>query len=718
MSDTPKADDELISEAKERFRRCVDWETQARENARLDERFANGDAYNMWQWDQSVRNVRGDRPCLTHNKVRQHNLQIINDARQNKAQIKITPTGGRATYEAAQVFQDIIRRIEYQSKAIDAYSTAIYHQVESGIGYVRVDTDYADDGSFDLELFVRRIADWRSVYMDPDCKEYDKGDASFAFVFQDIPRDQYEKEFGTEDSPASTALDHTDGWNDREHVRVAEYWRRTIDQDEIHLLLDGRRISDRDIPDDDMGKLQRQQIVKSRKINTPRVEWFKISGDRVVDREDWPGKYIPIVPFIGEETVIDGVLDRHGHTRAMIDAQRIYNYWNSAAVEQVALQTKTPYLAAAQAIEGKEEMWQTANVKNWSVLIYNHIDDSGQPVERPQRVEPPAMASAYVQGMQIARDDLMSVSGQYQAELGMQGNERSGVAIQQRQRQGDTATYHYIDNQAKAIRQVGRILLDLIPKVYDVQRVIKIMAEDGTQQDVMLAPGSPDSHQFMQMQPSGQLAQLNPQQAQEAYNDPAQPNPKVIFNPNVGKYDVESDVGPAYGTRRQEAFNAFSQIMAQNAAAFPVVGDFWARNADFPGADELADRLERGLPPQYKPGPDPQTIAVQQQAQEMHQQAQQLLGKADSEIAELKAQVQQLQQQLKDKGADNLIKDYDAETRRLAAVGQIDPKSLQIIVRQLIEDMYGTRLEPMLQEHARIEQSTPLEQPQQPATVQ
>src|SRR4051812_36384525 len=134
MSQTDK---DIWSEAKHRFARCQSWESQARANALNDAKFANGDSYNNWQWPDSVRNVRQDRPCLTQNKVRQHNLHIINDARQHKAAIKVTPVGGHASYEAAQIFAAIIRRIEYQSKAIDAYSTAIYHQVESGMGYVR-----------------------------------------------------------------------------------------------------------------------------------------------------------------------------------------------------------------------------------------------------------------------------------------------------------------------------------------------------------------------------------------------------------------------------------------------------------------------------------------------------------------------------------------------------------------------------------------------------
>jgi hypothetical protein len=531
---------------------------------------------------------------------------------------------------------------------------------------------------------------------------YDKSDAAFAFVFEDVPRDRYEEEYGKEDNTAPATFDKTDGWNDKDHVRIAEYWRRGEANRTIHMLDNGAVVDDDEIPEELRDEIKKR-IVKSRDVSEPEIEWFKIAGDKIVDRRDWPGKYIPIVPVIGEETVIDGVMDRKGHTRSQIDAQRIYNYWASAAVEQVALQTKTPYIARADAIEGRTEQWATANVKNYSVLIYNGVDEAGQPIPPPARVEPPTMAQAYIQGMTIARQDLMSVTGQYQAELGMPSNERSGVAIQQRQRQGDTATYHYIDNQAKAIRQVGRILIDLIPKIYDVRRVVMTLAEDGSEAKVVVAPDAPEAHQQIAPGPDGQPQPLTNGQAQQQAEDPEQPDPTVVFNPNVGTYDVEADVGPSYGTQRQEAANAFSQIMQQNPAAFQIVGDFWADNSDFPGADELADRLKRGLPPQYRAGPDPQVQQIAQQAQQAQQQAQGLLQKADAEIAMLKAQLVHQQEQAKDKSQEIAIKDYEAETNRLKAVGGIDPLSLQVVVRQMVQDMLQTELHPVLQQHAANE---------------
>src|SRR5215472_7986837 len=727
MARPQRGDAEIVREAKARFERCVAWESTARQRARADRKFACGDAWNMWQWDGPVLKDRVGRPCLTHNKIRQHNLQIINDARQNKVQIKVTPTGGRATYEAAQIFSGIIRRIEYESKAIDAYSTAIYHQVESGIGYVTIDARYTADDNYEQDLFIERVPDPDKVYMDPDCQQYDKSDAKFAFVYEDIPRDQWEAEHGPNEAPPPTALDNTaDAWVHKDHVRRARYWRRNKDTDNLHLLSDGSTVRESAVDDAQMEML-RPLIEQTRELETHSVEWFTIEADKIVERGEWAGKYIPIVPFIGEETVIDGQLDRKGHTRSQLDAQRIYNYWASSAVEQVALQTKIPFIAPAKAIEGHEKYWYSANSQNHAVLPYNPTDDNGKDLPPPARAPAPEMAQAYIQGMTIARQDLLDVTGQYQAELGMPSNERSGVAIQQRQRQGDTATYHYIDNQAKAIRQVGRILIDLIPKIYDTTRVTKIMAEDGTDSEVLVTPNTTQAHMQIAMQPSGgpvidqqgNPLQLTQEQADQQREDENTPDPRIIFNPNVGRYDVEADVGPSFGTQRQEAANAFMQIMAQNPAAWQVAGDLWAENSDFPGAEQLADRLRRGLPPQYKPGPDPQMLAMQQKMQQQHQIATQTIQQADAKVAMLQGENVRLQEKAGEKDTQLEIDNYRAETERLKAVGSVDPIAMQIIVRNLLRDMLQTEIVPMLRQHVQTEaglqaQLAAAQQPTQP----
>src|SRR5882757_6021848 len=162
--DTPDAwlneDDRIVKEAKRRFKACVEWEEIARINFEYDYKFANGDSLNMYQWDNWVvgDRVQNQRPCLTINKTMQHCLQIINDGKQNKPGVNIRPVGDEASFEAAQVFQEVTRHIEYISSAENVYDNAAVFQVTAGWGYWRVTVEKIK-GTFDKEIFIRRIKD-------------------------------------------------------------------------------------------------------------------------------------------------------------------------------------------------------------------------------------------------------------------------------------------------------------------------------------------------------------------------------------------------------------------------------------------------------------------------------------------------------------------------------------------------------------------------------
>ena len=698
-------DERIVREARRRFDACKSYEASARDNAKADYRFKNGDSYNNGQWEAATVTARAGRPCLTQNKVRQHVLQIVNEAKLNKAAIKVTPTGAGATYEAAQVLSGCVRRIEYQSKATDAYTAAMSQMVTTGVGYCRVDIDYTGEESFEQDLFIRHIPNPDSVYLDRDALMPDKSDMRYAFVFRNIPRDEYEAEHRAQDDDETLGapLGDSDEWDSKTHVREAEYWRKQDRSDTLHRLQDGRTFRESDVHPDLMTDIK-PLIVDSREVSSPEIEWFKIVGSEIVERDVWKGRYIPIVPFIGEETYIDGTFDRKGHVRAMIDPQRIYNAWCSASVEFVALQTKTPYLAPAQAIEGYEDDWEGANVQNKAVLLYNHVDDSGRPMPPPQRAPAPQMAQAYMAGLAQARSDMEMVTGQYEASFGQPSNERSGVAIEQRQRAGDKATYHYIDNQAKAIRQLGRVVLNLIPKVYSEARVIKILAEDEASSDVHVDPNAQTAHQHVAMTPQGPQP-ITSDQADQMANQPNAPDVRVIFNPGLGSYDVQADVGPAFSTRRQEQFHALSQIMASNKEAMTIGADLMFKAADFPSADELAKRFKAMVPPQALGGPSPDVTRLQQSLATQH-----------AEITRLQQQLDAANVRVEQRDQKLMIEDYRAETDRLRAIGQQDPAVLQLIIRRLYEDMVGTPIAPQLQAHAALEQT--LQPPAPPAQQQ
>lgn len=711
------ADDKIILEAKRRFRACEEWEATARTNFDYDYKFANGDSVNNYQWDSWVVGDRIDnqRPCLTINKTMQHCLQIINDGKQNKPGVNIRPVGETASYEAAQIFQEVVRHIEYISNAENVYDKASEFQVIGGIGYWRIITDYLDDSGTDpmtmfaQEIYIAPIKDPRSVYLDPDINETDGSDANFAFVVSDEPKDLYEAKYPEfKNVGGSQVFNNTaDGWFTKDHIRVAEYYRRSNKEDDFIWYLTPQAkeevfgfVSDLNKTEEGKEALVLFKEIKNRESNLPlnertyrerkvirgNIEWYKIAGNVIIDRKPWLGKYIPVVRVIGRETVIDGVLDRIGHTRALLDPQRIYNVNSSANVEFGALQTKSPVMAAADAIEGYEEYYKTANTVNHSFMPYNAYDEEGRMLPPPQRMAAPQSSPAYVQQMQISQNEMMMVSGQYQAQMGENENAKSGIAITQRQRQGDRATYHFVDGLAIATRYTGKILIDLVPKIYDTRRVMEVEAKDGTLMKLVIDPKADQSMQ-----------KNIPDQNQ----DPSLPNlpVEIIFNPSVGKYAVMSDNGPSFATRRQDAFNALTQIAAQNKEFMNVAGDILWKVADFPEAQVLAARWRRIIPPNVTgDAPNPQLTEAMQQASQKIENQLAIIAKQTKDLADKDRDLNRKDKELalreKEVAVTQQRLDYEAENKRLTALGNsgpaVTPEQIQPVLKQILKEMLAS----------------------------
>jgi hypothetical protein len=684
-------DDPILQEAYDRFRRCEKWESTARTNFLNDYKFANADAYNGYQWPNELRRTReiDDRPTLTLNGARQHNLQIINDAKQNKPGMKAMATGGGSTYESAQAIAALFRHIEYISNATTVYDSATHFQVHAGWSYWRIETDYASDDTWDQEIYIRRIRDPLMVYLDHDAREVDRADGKFAFVFEDIHRDEFERDPRTAKYAhlaTSDPIGDAGGWMNEDYVRIADYYRLVEEEDTLYALPQGfvkdfpggmvkRSLLEGKSPEHAkrIPRAQRRAIiaavegderVKSRPIITRYVEYNFIIGNKIVETKVWPGKYIPVVPVWGDETIIDGTWDCKSHTRAMLDAQRMYNYAASSATEFMGLQTKTPWLVATESIEELETYWNEANRINTSALPYKAFREDGSEIPPPSRIAPPQAAPIYAQQMQASLQDLLMTSGQFAAQMGAQGNERSAKAIGERQRQSDNATYHFIDNLATAIRHTGRIILDLIPHIYDTRRVMQVLADDGTTMQLMLDPSAQQAY-AKEMAQDGKIAQH-------------------IVNVNIGQYEVQADVGPNFATRREETAEAMKLILTQNPNMSSILGDIFLRALDFEHADEAAARLKRLVPAAaLGEGPSQTEQALQQQVQHL----QNLLSGAMTELAQEKLK-------LRGKEAKDETLMYQAFTDRLkvlvdaAAKGEADitPETLKPILADLITE--------------------------------
>ncbi len=698
----PPDEDELalIKQAKEDFKEAQDWEAPARINFEYDYKFANGDTHNKYQWDNDIIQAReqDDKPCLTVNKVQQHNLMIINDAKQNKPGVRIRPVGDNASFEGAQIFQELIYHIEYISSAENVYDSATVFQVNAGWGYWRIDTDYISDNSFDQEIYIRHIKDPRSVYLDPNINEVDGSDARFGLLFEDMDKELYKKKYPKfADVLGSTVLGNSvDSWLTEDKVRIALYYYKEEKEDKLlHWIGQGgvQVIKKKSELEDDEKKSYKEAEAnpmlyqfKERKIISNDIHWCKIAGDRIIEGPTrWLGKYIPIVRLVGTETVIDGVLDRKGHTRALINAQQIYNTMTSANVEFISTQSKIPWVSASAAIEGFEEYYKTANRQNHSYLPFNAYDDDGNQLPAPQRNSAISSGQGYVQQMQVAQNELMMASGQYQAQMGENENAKSGVAINARQRQGDRATYHFIDNQAIAIRFTGKILIDLIPKVYDTPRVKKILAQDGSRMNVNVDNEAPQELQ-------------NKTDPNNPVMDNGQKVEEYVFNPEFGMYDIQADKGPSYATKRMETANILTQIATNDKEFLKIGGDILFKNLDFAGADTLAQRYYKLIPPNITGDGLPPEV-------------EQLMHQSSDKIQALTAQLADAEQKLKDKDKELTQKgqrvdldfrkaqsqeareDYKAETDRLAKIfntGEGNDEAanaVKPVIKQLIAGM-------------------------------
>jgi hypothetical protein len=672
-------DEKLIEQAHKEFEQDYEYESDSREAWKLDLRFANGDPDNKFQWDAAYVKDRevNKRPCLTINKVKIHNRQITNEARQNKPSVRVYPVDSGADKETAKIFNGIIRHIETNSDAETAYDMASDFAVDAGIGYWRIITDYAADDSFDQEIFIEPIKNPLNVLLDSRIQKPDGSDAKRGFIFKDMPKEEFDREYPDCD-PIEWPINNGTNWLKADFIRVAEYFRMEDKKDVLYASESGQTVMKSELEKAEIERLEaavKAGEVKKREVRTNAVKWYLLAGNKILDRKDWLGKYIPIVRVVGEEKEIDGKLDRKGHTRAMKDAQRMYNYNSSASIEYGALQTKTPIIAANEAIEGFETYWNRANTENLPYLPYNHVDEGGNPLPMPQRMNPPAASQLFLQGMEVASNEMNMSSGQYDAQFGNNPSAQSGKALNALQRKGDTATFHFIDNVARAIKYTGKILVDLIPKIYDTQRVVRILGEDGSEKMVKIDPEMPGAYDKRNM--NGAIEE--------------------IYNPSVGRYDVTVAVGPSYTTRRQEAFDALIQLSQGNPRLMEVAGDLIMKAADFPMAEELADRLGKTLPPELKEqeGENPEVTAIKKQADEMLKALQTQLQAAEQAMLEANAEANEKDGEIALKARELEIKQFEADTKRLqvelSALQQqevIDPgevETLKAAVAQLIQ---------------------------------
>jgi len=662
--------EEILTVARSRMNTAITAVSQTREDELDDLRFYAGSPDNQWQWPADVLQTRGAvqgqtinaRPCLTINKLPQHVHQVTNEQRMNRPGIKVIPADDKADVDVADVFNGVIRHIEYISDADVAYDTACENQVSYGEGYIRLLTEYCDEDTFDQDIKIGRIRNSFSVYMDPLIQDPTGADAKWCFVTEDLPKAEYERLY-PDAAPISTLMSLGVGdqsiaqWIGENTIRIAEYFYIEYEKQTLNLY-PGNQTAFSGTPEDKTLRMMFGKPIRSREADRKKVKWCKINGYDILEEREWAGAYIPVVRVVGNEFEVDGQMYVSGLVRNAKDAQRMYNYWVSQEAEMLALAPKAPFIGYGGQFEGYEQQWKTANTNNWPYLEVNPdvTDGQGAVLPLPQRAQPPMASSGLLQAKAGAAEDIKSATGQYNASLGMTSNERSGKAILARQREGDIGTYHYVDNLARAIRHIGRQLVDLIPKIYDTERIARIIGEDGEPSTVKMNP--------MQEEPVKRIVDQEGVLIEK------------IYNPAVGKYDVRVITGPGYATKRQEALESMAQLLQGNPQLWQVAGDLFVKNMDWPGAQDLAKRFKKTIDPKVLADEDdPALAAANQQMEAMAAEMENMFQMLQNVNQSMEAREMQIKQFEAD------IKAYSAETQRISAVqAGMSPEQIQDIV--------------------------------------
>ena len=669
---------DVLATMRHRFTMAMSAYSESREDELDDLRFMAGSPDNQWQWPADVLATRGSvqgqtinaRPCLTINKLPQHVRQVTNEQRQNRPSGKVIPADDKGDVEVAEIFEGMVRHIEYMSDADVVYDTACENQVTYGEGYFRILTEYCNDDSFEQDIRLGRIRNAFSVYMDPMIQDPAGQDAEYCFISQDLEKAEYERQY-PDAAPISSILSQGVGdeslsqWLNEDTIRIVEYFYYKHIPTNLNLYPGNQSFYDGSPEDKNMKEMGLKPI-KSRTVDVKKVIWMKTNGYEILQEQEWAGKWIPVIRVVGNEFEVDGRIFVSGLVRNAKDAQRMYNYWVSQEAEMLALAPKAPLIGYGGQFEGYEQQWKTANTTNWPYLEVNPdvTDGMGATLPLPQRAPPPLAQTGLIQAKMGASDDIKSTTGQYDSSLGATSNERSGKAILARERQGDVGTFHYGDNLTKAIRFATRQLIDLIPKIYDTERIARIVGVDGEVSMVKINPDQPE--------PVKKIV------------DQAGIVIEKVYNPSVGVYDVVATTGPGYMTKRQEALEAMAQILQGNPELWKVAGDLFVKNMDWPGAQEMSKRLAKTIDPKLisDTDEDPALQAAQQQIQAM---AQEMEG-MHSMLQNVGKSIEM--QDLERKDFEAQIKLFDAETKRLSAVqASMSPEQIQDIVMGTVHGM-------------------------------
>lgn len=647
-------DEGILRRARELFIISSDYFSEQHRLAREDIDFRNG---NQWNEEARRRREQNFRPVLTNNQIPTFIDQVVNAQMNNMPSIQVHAVDSDADPKTALVLQSMIKTIEAQSSADLAYANALEQAATSGLGFFRLATDYNSPNSMNQDIQIKPVLNSFAVLLDPYANDPLFADGEFGFVFENVAKESYKQQYPNSECYSDGFEGGTDegfmDWVSDDSVRVAEYFYVEHEEFTLVQLQDGKTLDkkDYDIMVSEVEKTAQQMyrtqnlpglmaaekalppLIGQRKSSRKVIHHIKTNGYEILERTIWPGNFIPLIPVMGSSYVVNGKRVFEGVVRHAKDPQRMVNYWKSCQAEMIALAPKAPYVGVKGQFEGMEEDWQNANVNNAPYLEYNPVE-GGQPPQR-QNVEPPIQAITVA--LQMASEDLKSTTGIYDISTGNTAAQESGLAVLARMQQASVSTTHFGNNLGKSVRLCGKMIIDLLPKIYDARRTVRMVGNEKW----VVEMGANIQH------------------------DPD----NLKYRLGLGQYDVMVDASKSSMTMRQQSLMVMNALIQTNPEVGPLVGDLITKNLDIPEADEISDRLKRLLPPSVTGEELP--AEVQQQINQIQQEAQAQIEQQQMQGQMMQQMIAQLTSKLNEVQAKLDSKQMETESKERIAVMQM-----------------------------------------------
>ena len=667
-----------------------------REEAKTDMRYVSGDP-----WDPKEKKARKDamRPALVLDELNQYINQVVNDLRSKKTGIKVVPTASSipgenpelsGVEELAEFRGDLIRQIEYKSSAQQAYITSFENAVQRSYGWHRVNKRYVTEKSFEQELEIRRIPNPDTILPDPAFKEADASDMKWCFAMDYVSKKEFKQRW-----PNAKIQDFSDQhaemapeWIRETDIRIAEYWRVETKKKRLLLIQPEDSEIPKSIFEDELPRGVKKEdldVLKERQAECFSVVQYLTNGVEILSETPWEGKWIPLIPVFGKELYVDsGEGSKRmlmSLTRLARDPYMLYCYYRSTEAEVVSLTPKTPTIGYEGQFEGHEGEWETAHTVPRAYLQAKATTEAtgSQILPLPQRqiYDPPIMALEA--GAEGAKRSIQNAMSMYNSSVGRPDTKAgSGVAIERLQKQSYIGSYHLMDNFNRALEHTGRIINDLIPKVYDTVREVALRNASG----------------------ESSIVKIN-----QRYRNP-KTEKDCLYDTTIGEYDVTISTGPSFASQRQEASAFADTLISMNPELFGRIGDLIIKLKELgPIGDEMATRM---APPEFaaqegKEKLPPQALQAIAQAQEQIQQLDAFAKNLHEENTQLK---QEKQAKIIEMESRERIATMQAHTEMIIAQAKIgeekDLETFRVEIEKIVQTLKDQR------QHALLDHSADL----------